>query len=46
MVATSGGGYKNNATTYGRGSGYGRGSRGRGNISKVCSHCKKDKAYH
>jgi len=39
MITTSGGGYKNSATTYDRGSGYGRGSHGKGNISKVCSHC-------
>ena len=39
MIATSKGGYKNNATTYGRGVGYGRGSNGRGYTSKICSHC-------
>ncbi|XP_068461640.1 uncharacterized protein [Phaseolus vulgaris] len=39
MIATSKGGYKNNATTYGRGAGYGRGSNGRGYTSKICSHC-------
>jgi len=37
MITNSGGGYKNSATTYGRDSGYGRGSHGRGSISKVCS---------
>jgi len=39
MIATSKGGYKNNATTYGIGAGYGRGSNGRGYTSKICSHC-------
>jgi len=41
MIATSKGGYKNNATTYGRGAGYGRGSYGRGYNPKICSHCEK-----
>ena len=46
MISTSKGGYKNNATTYGRGVGYGRGSYGRGSYgrgytSKICSHCGK-----
>ena len=43
MIATSKGGYKNNATIYGRGSGYGRGRYGRGYASKICSHCGKTK---
>jgi len=41
MIATSKGGYKNNATIYGRGGGYERGSYGRGYTSKICSHCGK-----
>jgi len=41
MIATSKGGYKNNATIYGGGGGYRRGSYGRGYTSKVCSHCEK-----
>nr|KYP43959.1 hypothetical protein KK1_034599 [Cajanus cajan] len=41
MAVTGRGGYKNNTANYGRGSGYGRGSYGRGNASKICSHCGK-----
>jgi len=41
MIATSKGGYKNNATTYDRGGGYGIRSYGRGYTSKICSHCGK-----
>jgi len=41
MIATSKGGYKNNATTYGRGGGYGIRSYGRGYTSKICSHYGK-----
>ena len=36
MIATSKGGYKNNATTYGMVDGYGRGY-----TSKICSYCGK-----
>jgi len=35
MIVTSKGGYKNNATTYGRGGGYGRGSHGREYTFKI-----------
>jgi len=41
MIATSKGGYKNNATTYGRGGVYGIGSYERGYTSKICSHYGK-----
>jgi len=41
MIATSKGGCKENATTYGIGGGYGRGSYGRRYIYKICSHCGK-----
>jgi len=36
MIAANKGGYKNNVTTYGRGSGYGK-----EHISKICRHCGK-----
>ena len=41
MIATSKGGYNNNATIYGMGGGYGRRSYGRGYTSKICSYCGK-----
>ena len=41
MIATSKEGYKHNATTYGKGGGYGRGSYGRGYTFKICSLCGK-----
>jgi len=41
MIATSKGGCKDNATTYGIGGGYGRGSYERRYIYKICSHCGK-----
>jgi len=41
MITTSKGGYKNNATIYGRGGGYGRGSYERRYTAKIYSHCGK-----
>jgi len=41
MIATSKGGYNNNATTYGMGGGYGRGSYGGGYTFKICNYCGK-----
>jgi len=41
MIATSKEGYKNNATTYGMGGGYGRESYEREYTSKICSCCGK-----
>jgi len=41
IIATSKGGYENNATIYGRGGGYGRGNYERDYTAKICSHCGK-----